>query len=116
VIEPTRAARAVRLSAIRERALDARNTSTASLDRRWLLGEVDRLSTERDQAQSQSHADLEAAVKYNADREDAGRVTSKAWDMVTALELERDELKRELGDTTERLAALTADYDRDVTA
>jgi DNA-binding MarR family transcriptional regulator len=92
VIEPTRAARAVRLSAIRERALDARNTSTASLDRRWLLGEVDRLSTERDQAQSQSHADLDAAIKYNADREDAGRVTSKVWDMVTALELEPDEL------------------------
>jgi hypothetical protein len=34
--------------------------------------------------------------------------------MVTALELERDELKRELGNTAERLAAIVADYDRDV--
>lgn len=44
--EPTDAARANRLAAIRERATDERNTSTAALDRRWLLGEVERLTTE----------------------------------------------------------------------
>lgn len=49
-MEPTEAARAIRLDAIRKRATDERNTSSAALDRRWLLGEVDRLTAERDTA------------------------------------------------------------------
>ncbi len=54
--EPTPAARGIRLKAIRQRdavhAEDALRSHTcpAALDRRWLLGEVDRLTRERDQA------------------------------------------------------------------
>lgn len=50
--EPTEAARALRLGAIRRRADNDRrdDTSMPVLDRRWLLGEVDRLHTERDNA------------------------------------------------------------------
>lgn len=46
--EPTEAARAIRIEAIKRRATDERNTSAAALDRRWLLGEVERLTRERD--------------------------------------------------------------------
>lgn len=45
-MEPTVSARAIRLEAIRRRAADTSDTSEAALDRRWLLGEIDRL--ERD--------------------------------------------------------------------
>lgn len=46
-MEPTEAARAIRLKAIRQRDEDAAgSTSAAALDRRWLLGEVDRLQAE----------------------------------------------------------------------
>jgi len=118
--EPTDAARAIRLEAMRRRDGDVEHTHnctcTATMDRRWLLGEIERLSGERDQAQAQSHADLDAAIKYNAERENAGHITSKAWDMVTALELERDQLRGELASATEQLAALLSDYERDVTS
>lgn len=46
-MEPTEAARAIRLKAIRQRDEDAAaDTSAAALDRRWLLGEIDRLQAE----------------------------------------------------------------------
>lgn len=53
--EPTEAARAIRLKAIRERSDTAQETilshlCDAVIDRRWLLGEVGRLTRERDDA------------------------------------------------------------------
>lgn len=64
-MEPTDAARRLRLTAIRARAEDHADTTTAALDRRYLLDEVARL-------------------------------------------------QRDLDNTTERLTALLADYERDV--
>lgn len=50
-MEPSEAARAIRLKAIRRRDEDAAgSTSAAALDRRWLLGEVDRLKTALERA------------------------------------------------------------------
>ena len=50
--DPTAASRRLRLDAIRRRVANDRgdDTSMPVLDRRWLLGEVDRLTTERDTA------------------------------------------------------------------
>ena len=54
-MEPTEAARGIRLAAIRMRDADSIGEATSHacsgvLDRRWLLGEVDRLTRERDNA------------------------------------------------------------------
>jgi hypothetical protein len=57
--EPTESARAIRLEAMRRRDADNQvdrrdlihyDTSQGALDRRWLLGEVERLTRERDSA------------------------------------------------------------------
>lgn len=59
-------------------------------DVREVLRELDEARAEAAQAQAQSHADLQSAIKYNAQREKAGQVTSKAWNMLTQAELDRD--------------------------
>jgi len=144
-MQPTDAARAIRLAAIRRRDTDNQvdrrdllnyDTSQGALDRRWLLGEVERLSTEliemtrcRDAAIRQANRD-DTNIEYDLDGRlrDAIAATNAEWDtadlsapdwLIDAIVAEvRPELARltvRLDNATDQLAALLADYERDVT-